>query len=58
MRTITIYNAEDYLPYINKVTYTLQSHVKKGIVVTVYINDTTCQIFFWDSWRNFKKWVK
>lgn len=56
MRTI-ISKAEDYFPYINKVTYTLQSHVKKGIVVTVYINGTTSQIFYWGSWRNFKKWV-
>ena len=42
----------------NKVTYTLQSRLKTGIVVSVYINGTTSQIFYWDSWRKFKKYIK
>lgn len=42
----------------NNGVYKLQSHVKTGIVVTVYINGTTSQIFYWGSWRKFKKYIK
>lgn len=42
---------------INKVTYTLVCHTKKGIVVKVTMNGSTSQIFFWNSWRIFKRYI-
>jgi hypothetical protein len=53
-----VLNAKNPMYYVGRVTYTLVSYTKTGIVVDVTIeNGNTDQIFFWSSWRRFKRYV-
>ena len=52
-----VFNGEDYFPYIEKVTYTLRTRTKTGIGIDITIHGNTSQIYFWGSWRRFKRYI-
>ena len=57
MRTIT-FSPKDYFYLLRKVTYTLKSRTKTGVEVDVVMEGVqTSTIFYWSSWRNFKKYI-